>query len=142
MMQLHALTDTLNVSPQIAPHDLARLATLGFRSVINNRPDDEEPGQPASATLAAAADAAGLAYRHQPVVSGQLQDTDAEAFAEALSSLPRPTLAFCRTGTRSASLWALQAARHEPVTAVLDRARAAGYDLASLTPRLNAAKKH
>jgi sulfide:quinone oxidoreductase len=137
-MPIKPLTDTLSVSPQLAPDELAALAAQGFRSVINNRPDGEESGQPDSDALAAAAEAAGLAYRHIPVVPGQLQDGQIDAFAEALASLPGPTLAFCRTGTRSATLWALQAARQQPVDAVLSRTAAAGYDLSPLAPRLAA----
>jgi sulfide:quinone oxidoreductase len=106
--------------------------------VINNRPDGEEPGQPGSDELAAAAEANGLVYRHIPVVPGQWQDEQIAAFADALADLPGPTLAFCRTGTRAATLWALQAARRQPVDAVLSRTAAAGYDLSPLAPRLAA----
>lgn len=139
-MQIHALSDTLSVSPQIDIADLATLAARGFRSVINNRPDDEEAGQPRNAELAQAAQAAGLGYLHLPVISGQWQIGQADAFGDALASLPGPILAFCRTGTRSASLWACQAARTQDVSSVLARTRAAGYDLSSLTPRLEAAR--
>jgi len=139
-MQIHALSDTLSVSPQIDTADLATLAARGFRSVINNRPEDEEAGQPRSDALAHAARAAGLEYRHLPVISGQVPACQADAFGEALASLPGPTLAFCRTGTRSASLWAWLAARIQDVPAVLAHARAAGYDLSSLTPQLEAAR--
>ncbi|HEU4670726.1 MAG TPA: TIGR01244 family sulfur transferase [Dyella sp.] len=137
-MDIRPLTDTLSVSLQIAPSELATLAAQGFRTVINNRPDGEEPGQPDSATMARTAAAAGLAYRHIPVVSGQLRDAQVDGFAEALSTLPGPILAYCRTGTRSSMLWALQAARSEPAAAVLERARRAGYDLSALAPRLEA----
>ena len=135
-MDIRPLTGTLSVSPQIAPSDLATLAARGFRTVINNRPDGEEPGQPTSSAMAAAAAAAGLAYRHIPVVPGQLQEAQVDGFAEALAALPGPTLAYCRTGTRSATLWALQAARRLPADRVLASARAAGYDLSGLAPRL------
>lgn len=139
-MDIRPLTDTLSVSPQITPSDLAELAAKGFRTVINNRPDGEEPGQPASAVMAQAAAAAGLEYRYIPVVPGQLQDALVDGFAEALTDLPGPTLAYCRTGTRSTTLWALQAARRQPADAVLARARGAGYDLSALAPRLAAVR--
>ncbi|AND70317.1 hypothetical protein ATSB10_28630 [Dyella thiooxydans] len=135
-MDIRPLTDTLSVSPQITPSDLAKLAAQGFRTVINNRPDGEEPGQPASAAMAQAAAAAGLEYRYIPVVPGQLPDALVDGFADALAGLPGPTLAYCRTGTRSTTLWALQAARQQPADAVLARARGAGYDLSALAPRL------
>lgn len=130
------LTDHLRVTEQIAPSDLAVLAAQGVRSIINNRPDGEGADQPASAALAAAASAAGLAYRHIPVVPGQLKDAQVDAFATALAELPGPVLAFCRTGTRAASLWALHAARTLPPEEVLQRAAEAGYDLSVLRPRL------
>lgn len=135
-MQIRELTDTLCVAPQIQSTDLAALAAQGFRSVVNNRPDGESDDQPASAALEAAARAAGLAFRHIPVVSGQLQDGQVDAFAQALAELPKPVLAFCRTGTRSTMLWALGAARHATADEVLQRAAAAGYDLSALRPRL------
>jgi sulfide:quinone oxidoreductase len=137
MLQPIRLTDALSVAPQIEPDDVAEAAARGFRSVINNRPDGEQDGQPAGASIEAAAQRAGLAYRHIPVVSGQLQDTQVQAFASALEALPGPVLAFCRSGTRCASLWVLQA--DGDADAVLATARAAGYDLSALRPRMGAA---
>lgn len=137
MLQPIHLTDALSVAPQIEPGDVAEAAARGFRSVINNRPDGEQDGQPAAASIEAAARQAGLEYRYLPVVSGQLQDAQVRAFANALAAMPRPVLAFCRTGTRCASLWALQA--DGDADAVLATARAAGYDLSALRPRMGAA---
>lgn len=136
MLQPRQLTDALSVAPQIEAADMAAAMGQGFRSVINNRPDGETPDQPSSAALEAAAREAGLTYRHIPVISGQLQDAQVRAFASALDTLPGPVLAFCRTGTRCASLWALQA--RGGAEAVLETAHAAGYDLAALRPRLSA----
>jgi sulfide:quinone oxidoreductase len=133
-MQLHQLTEQLSVAAQISPEDMADLAAAGFRSVINNRPDGEANGQPASALLAAVAASHGFAYRHLPVVSGQLSEQDAVDFSAALRSLPSPALAFCRSGTRSCSLWVLQA--DGDADAVLDTALRAGYDLQSLRPKM------
>ena len=133
-MQIHRLTEQLSVAAQISPGDIADLAAAGFRSLINNRPDGEAHDQPASALLADVAAAHGLAYRHLPVVSGQLSDRDAVDFSDALRSLPSPVLAFCRSGTRSCSLWVLQA--DGDADASLDTARRAGYDLQSLRPKM------
>ena len=133
-MQIHRLTEQLSVAAQISPDDIADLAAAGFRSLINNRPDGEAEGQPANALLAAAAASHGLDYRYLPVVSGQLSEQNAVDFSVALRSLPSPVLAFCRTGTRSCSLWVLQAAGD--ADAVFDTAHRAGYDLQSLRPRL------
>ncbi|MFA6231144.1 MAG: TIGR01244 family sulfur transferase [Rhodanobacter sp.] len=133
-MQLRPLSNDLSVATQIVIADIAALAAQGFRSVINNRPDGEEPGQPSSITLATAARQAGLEYRHIPVVPGQLQDAQVTAFADALADMPAPMLAFCRTGTRSTTLWALQA--KGTADAILETASRAGYDLSGLRPRL------
>ncbi len=118
-MQLRQLTDTLSVSGQIDEVDVELLAAQGFRSLINNRPDAEVAGQPASAAIAAVAVRHDMVYQHLPVISGQLQDAEVDIFAQALTTLPTPTLAFCRTGTRSTMLWALGAARSQPVEEVL-----------------------
>ncbi|WP_449427089.1 TIGR01244 family sulfur transferase [Rhodanobacter umsongensis] len=133
-MQIHRLTEQFSVAAQISPDDIAGLVAAGFRSLINNRPDGEAQDQPASALLADVAAAHGVAYRYLPVVSGQLCDQDAVDFSTALRSMPPPVLAFCRSGTRSCSLWVLQAGGE--ADAVLDTARRAGYDLQSLRPKM------
>jgi len=135
-MNAKQLTPTLFVAPQISVADVAAAAAAGIRSIVNNRPDGEEPGQPAAAEIEAAAKASGLAYRHIPVVSGHLADADAAAMREALAELPAPMLAFCRSGTRSTHLWALSQAGSCEVSELLMAARTAGYDLAALAPRL------
>jgi len=139
-MQIRKLTAQISVSPQILPGELADLAAAGFRSVINNRPDGEAEDQPTSAEMAQAAAAHGLVYRHIPVVPGQYQPGVIDAMAQALGELPAPVLAFCRTGTRSTSLWALQAAADADAHALVKAAGDAGYDLAALAPRLRAAR--
>jgi sulfide:quinone oxidoreductase len=140
-MQKRSLTDKLSVSTQLALSDLTAAAQQGIRSIINNRPDGEAPDQPASAEIAAAAAALGLGYRHIPVVPGQIHDTDVADFSTALAELEAPVLAFCRTGTRSASLWALSAAAEVASPDLLSMARAAGYDLNTLKPRLDARRQ-
>lgn len=137
-MPIRRLTAHVSVSPQVRPGDLAGLACAGFRGVVNNRPDGEADDQPSDADLAAAAACEGLAYRHVPVVSGQYDARAIDAMARALAELPGPVLAFCRTGTRSTALWALQAARRTEANRLVAIAAEAGYDLAALAPRLRA----
>ncbi len=137
-MDIREVTPFLSVSPQIAEGDLAAIAGLGFKSIINNRPDKEEDTQPPSAVIAAAAEQAGLAYRHIPVISGKVTDADVDAFAAAMAEMQGPILAFCRTGTRSTTLWALTQAPHADADAILKAAAAAKYDLSALRPRLEA----
>jgi len=110
VMHIHPLSERLSVTAQIDAADIGALCARGFRSIINNRPDGEADDQPTSAALAAAALRHGLSYRHIPVVSGQVFQAQIDAFSAALAELPPPVLAFCRTGTRSSSLWALQEA--------------------------------
>ena len=126
---IHRLTATFGVAPQLDADDVAALAAQGWRSLVCNRPDGEAADQPASAELAQAAAAHGLAWRHLPIVSGQWRDADAAAFAEALRTLPPPVLAFCRSGTRSIHLWALAMAGRLDAASIARIAADAGYTL-------------
>jgi uncharacterized protein (TIGR01244 family) len=90
---------------------MAAAARAGFRSVVNNRPDFEEgPHQPTNASIEAAARSAGLEYRFFPVASGYQSPEEIAAFARLLAELPRPLLAFCRSGARSTRLFAAASA--------------------------------
>ena len=94
------------VAPQLEPAAMAWAAQQGFRSVINNRPDFEGgPDQPTSATIEAAARAAGLQYAHLPVAPAMQTPEQIAEFAALLAALPKPILAFCRSGTRSGKLY-------------------------------------
>jgi sulfide:quinone oxidoreductase len=136
-MATKKVSEHLSVSAQIEVADVGTLAGQGFTGIINNRPDGEAPDQPTSAMIAQAAAEAGLTYRHIPVVSGQLRDEQAAEFAEVLEEASGPLLAFCRTGTRSITLWALGAARQgQGAAEILATANRCGYDLTSLKPRL------
>lgn len=130
--------DDFWVAPQLLPEDFAEVVRLGIRTVINNRPDGETPGQPTDAELRAAARAAGLAYVAVPAPSGMIFPDHVAAMAAAIASTRGPWLAFCRSGTRSCRLWALVAARHLAPARIISQALAAGYDLASLWPMLEA----
>lgn len=119
-MNLHPLTPTFSVAPQIMPQimpeDVGGLAAGGFRSVMCNRPDGEGSDQLNFAEIKAACRDAGLVAAYLPVVSGMVRDEDTRAFGEALDRLPKPAVAYCRTGTRSATLWSLsEAARSRPM---------------------------
>ena len=105
-LQLKPLTDDFLTAPQLAPADMAELARAGIRSVINNRPDYEAgPGQPTSAAIAQAAREAGLTYAFQPVLSHLITEQDVERAAELIAALPKPIVAFCRSGARSGKLY-------------------------------------
>ncbi|WP_138466345.1 bifunctional protein tyrosine phosphatase family protein/NAD(P)/FAD-dependent oxidoreductase [Poseidonocella sp. HB161398] len=135
-MDIRTITPDFSASPQIQPSDLEEIARLGFRSVICNRPDGESADAPAFAEIAAAAEAAGLEIVHQPVVSGKVEDADAAEFGRVLSRLPKPALGYCRTGTRSTILWSLSQAGSRPLPEILERTKAAGYDMAGVVRRI------
>ncbi len=138
-MKIAKLTDGFSVAPQLTEQDLEAVAAAGFRLLINNRPDSEAQDQPTSAELSAAARRHGLDYRHVPVVPGQISDEQVAAFKEALADGQGPALAFCRSGTRSATLWALASADAMPPEEILKTARDAGYDLSALRGRISEA---
>lgn len=97
---------TLCVHAQVQPEDMTAIAAAGFRSVVNNRPDLEGgPEQPTSAQLEAAARQAGLEYRYLPVTPMGFTAEQVEGMASAVAELPKPVLAFCRSGRRSAALY-------------------------------------
>lgn len=125
------------IAADVRPEDFDRIASAGFRTVINNRPDGEELGAMTSEQAREAARKAGLYYRHVPAASHALFDDELlHDFQQSLDGLPGPVIAFCKTGTRSAVLWARLAARHQPVASVLRRLAAAGYELSYLEPEL------
>lgn len=106
-LSVHALSNDVCVAPQLEPAAMAAAAAAGFRSVINNRPDFEGgPDQPTSAAMEAAARAAGLEYRFLPVNGAYQSPEEIAQFRQLLDSLPRPILAFCRSGARSSKLYA------------------------------------
>ena len=109
-MQTKMLSPTVAVAPQITAADVAALVAAGFRSLICNRPDGEGADQPGFEEIERAARDAGLEAVYLPVVSGKVTDEDAAHFGALLDRLPKPVLAYCRTGTRSTTLWALTAA--------------------------------
>ena len=106
-LPLRAVAPDVCVAPQLTPEAMAEAARQGFRSVVNNRPDFEHgPDQPTHAAIEAAARAAGLEYRFLPVDGGYQSPEQIAAFAQLLKELPRPMLAFCRSGARSTRLFA------------------------------------
>jgi uncharacterized protein (TIGR01244 family) len=139
LADIRHVTPRFAVAPQLDAADFAALAAEGFKSVINNRPDGEAPGQLADTEARAAAEAAGLRYTAIPVTGGP-GPAQVEATVAALNDLPGPVLAYCRSGTRSITAWALAQAKTKMRGAdeIIGLARAAGYDLSALKPALEA----
>jgi uncharacterized protein (TIGR01244 family) len=124
------VTDDFSVSGQLTPDDVDVLAAAGFKTIICNRPDREEAGQPPCAEIQGAAEDHDLVFLNIPVVSGQLRVEDIAEFTEALDNSPVPVLAYCRTGTRSIQLWGLAKGLRGMAPAEIVRLGAeAGYDL-------------
>lgn len=135
-MEFATLGPKALVAGQIMPADMAEAAAHGVTAIVNNRPDDEEPGQPAAADIEAAAKAAGLVYAHLPI-SAEFSDDKIEALRDLLAEAPGRVLLFCGSGTRSAYLWALARARDgAPADELVRRAAQAGYNIRPLLPWL------
>lgn len=140
-MDIRKFAPDFSVSPQVKPQDIGLAASRGFRSIFINRPDGEADDQPSREAIVEAAQAYGLDVRYLPVVPGKVTDADIAAFRAAMMEAPAPVLAFCRTGTRSATLWALSQAGHLSTEAILETAADAGYELSSLRARIEARDK-
>jgi sulfide:quinone oxidoreductase len=125
------LTDQLSVAGQISLADLAAFAKSGFTTVINNRPDDEEPGQLDHATAEAEAKKQGLGYVYQPIVSSAISRKDVHDFQTLLLREGKPILAHCRSGTRCYVLYALTRVLNDGASplALVAEAAAKGYDI-------------
>jgi uncharacterized protein (TIGR01244 family) len=129
MSQFRQVTDRFSVSPQITPEEAREAAASGVRLIINNRPDAEAEGQPHGSEIEAAARAGGAEYLFNPVV-GRPSAEQARAQAEAVAAASGPVLAFCRSGTRSITAWALgEADRGRDREELARLAASAGYDL-------------
>jgi len=135
-MDFNHISAELTVSPQIALDDIPAIKAQGFRSIICNRPDGEGADQPGHQALEQAAEAVGLGFVYQPVQPGMVSEDDADAFGANLTALPGPVFAFCRTGTRCATLWALSQAEKRPMASILGAAKSAGYDLNGVARRI------
>ncbi|SCW73814.1 TIGR01244 family protein [Sphingobium faniae] len=125
------LTPHILVSPQISVADVEQAKAQGVTVIINNRPDDEEPGQTNGPDIEAAAKAAGIAYAAVPVAHGGFAPWQLDGMAAALGQAGEgKVLAYCRSGTRSTLLWALTRARAgDHPAALTEQAASAGYDV-------------
>jgi uncharacterized protein (TIGR01244 family) len=138
-MHIRRIDDRISVSPQITADDVATLKAQGFTTIVNNRPEGEEAGQPTGDAIAEAAAAAGMAYHAIPITHAGFSHPQLDAMAGVLADSSGPILAYCRSGTRSCNLWALASAKTggDPDTLVA-AGGAAGYDLSGIRPTLDA----
>ena len=135
-MDIKKLTAGLSVSQQIAASDLRAIADAGFRAVVCNRPDGEGSDRPNFSEIEVAARALGIEAHYLPVESGKVGDGEAAQFVELMQVLPKPVLAYCRTGMRAATLWALSEAPRGKLPDIITAGKAAGYDLSALARRI------
>lgn len=127
-MKVVKLTETIAVSGQISPGHVADIAAAGYKVLVNNRPDGEEPGQPTSDAIAAAAQLAGLEYHYLPITAASFPGPDVERMGRLLDDSAGPVFAYCRSGTRCTNLWV--ASREEGLRQEAgEHARKLGYDL-------------
>lgn len=136
-VDLRRINDRVSVAPQIRPEELAAIKAAGFTTIVNNRPDGEAPDQPSGAEIRAAAEAEGLAYLEIPLGRSGISAEIVEQTREALEGSAGPVLCFCRSGTRSTTLWALSQAGRMPATEIIAAAGQAGYDVSHLAAYLN-----
>ncbi len=136
---IRQINESISVAPQIAVEQVVEIAAAGFKTIVNNRPDDEDAGQPSGDAIRAAAEAAGLKYVSIPVTHAGFSHPQIDAMTQALTDSDGPVLAYCRSGTRSCNLWALAAAKagRNP-NLLLAQAEDAGYDLRGIRPMLDA----
>ena len=137
--QLTWITPAFAVTAALAPGDFAVLASRGIASIISNRPDGEEADQMLAKSEAALAWRAGLVFRHVPAAKHDLfTDAVVEGMADALRGLNGPVVAHCKSGIRSAIIWAAASARSQPVDCVLAALEKAGFDLDAIRDVLDA----
>ncbi|MAN45828.1 MAG: TIGR01244 family phosphatase [Alphaproteobacteria bacterium] len=132
MADIRRVTDAFAVAPQISEDDVAEIAAAGFKTIVVNRPDGEGGvDQPRMGPIRAKAESLGLAFAALPF-SGAPTPEIVERMSNILNEAPQPVLAYCRTGTRCITAWALTHAGQGTSREIIDAAADAGYDLSSL----------
>lgn len=135
-MDIRPLTDELSVSPQITPDDIRAVAEAGYRTLVCNRLDGEAPDQPGFAEIERHATQLGLQSRYLPAEPGKVSDEQAAAFGRLMAECPKPVLAYCRSGLRSATMWALSQAQRMPLAQIVERGAGAGFGLQGVVRRI------
>ena len=130
------VTSRFSVSAQVNPGDAVLAAAQGIKTIICNRPDHESEDQPDAQAISDAAADVNIQFVHIPVVPGAITDEQISEFSDTYKNAQGPVLAYCRSGMRSISLWALSEAASLDVNTIMDTAKQAGYDLAGLRSRL------
>ena len=135
-MDIRCLAPGLSVSEQIFPNQLSELKDAGFRAIVCNRPDGEGGDQPLFAEIKRAAQALGIEAHYLPAESGKVTDEQGIAFGKLLETLPKPVLAYCRSGMRSTTMWALSQAGQQSLPHIVESAKKAGFDMKGVIRRI------
>jgi sulfide:quinone oxidoreductase len=135
-MDIKKLNSSISVSAQILASDLPAIAEAGFKALICNRPDGEDADQPGYSEIQEAAAQLGLEVHYLPAETGKVNDEHGAAFGQLMASLPKPILAYCRSGMRSTTMWALASAGKIPLPQIIDDAAKAGFDMKALVRRI------
>jgi len=129
-MQITKIDDTISVGGQITTADIQRLADLGFKGIICNRPDNEDYIQTGYSDIEAAAAAAGMGVRYVPIAHGSLSMDDVVSYGNARGSIEGPHFAYCQAGMRAVVIWGLhEATTGVDVSTILNKAGSAGFQL-------------
>ena len=132
MADIRRVTDAFAVAPQITEQDVAEIAAAGFKTIVVNRPDGEGGvDQPRMGAIRAKAESLGLTFAALPF-SGAPTPEIVERMSNILNEAPQPVLAYCRTGTRCITAWALTHSGQGAGQEIVDAAADAGYDLSGL----------
>ena len=131
MSEFRYVTPDFSVAGQLEPGDVRRAAEQGYKTIVINRPEGEEPGQPKLADIKAEAEALGLEFRSIPFSGLPPAPAVVAETAAMLDEAKGPVLAYCRTGRRSITAWGLAEAlagnrRPDEIIALAEKA---GYDL-------------
>jgi uncharacterized protein (TIGR01244 family) len=140
-MDIRAITPDYAVSPQIEPGDLPAIKAAGYVTVIDNRPDGEIPPHLHTGAMRQAAEALGLTFVANPVISGGLTMDNVAAQTAAIAASSGPVFAYCASGNRCSIVWALSNAGKRPVDDLVGLPARFGYQLDHLRPQLEALAK-
>ncbi|XQW83884.1 TIGR01244 family sulfur transferase [Thalassotalea piscium] len=129
-MKIQQLSKYVYIADQVNTSDIETLKALGIHAVINNRPDNEEVGQPLSDELSKSMKASGIEYAYLPITPCVYTETNIEEFSVLFNAMKKPILLFCRTGNRAVNLWALSQMNKYGKKNVIDKAKNIGFDVA------------
>lgn len=137
------ITPDFAIASQLSARDVERAAAMGFRTLVNNRPDGEEQGQPSSAEIESVAQGHELSYAYVPTTRHDIfSDGIVSRMHEVLTAASGPVLAYCKSGQRCAIVWAAAMARSRPVAEVLENLNAAGLDFSVMREELERQSRH